>query len=123
MFSLAVSIPLLENTNSLQQVLEQSDPVLNLKNTLNNNEVYVGRRVVAAKVLKPVNGPVQHAESRVVDHLDAFLLPDKASLPLNSKSLYMAEGVPPHKGETVEAGRMRAEESTAKIKIEGVNPE
>ncbi|KAI9529266.1 hypothetical protein NQZ68_013573 [Dissostichus eleginoides] len=55
MFSLAISIPLLENTNSLQQVLQESDPVLNLKNTLNNNEVYVGRRVVAAKVLKPLN--------------------------------------------------------------------
>ncbi|KAF3852692.1 hypothetical protein F7725_006047 [Dissostichus mawsoni] len=68
MFSLAVSIPLLENTNSLQQVLKGSDPVKNVKDALNKDEVYVGRRVVAAKFLEQV----QHAESRVLDHLDAL---------------------------------------------------
>ncbi|KAK1886674.1 COMM domain containing protein 1 [Dissostichus eleginoides] len=58
MFSLAVSIPLLENTNSLQQVLKKSDPVKNVEDAFASHEVYVGRRVVAAKVLKPLNGPV-----------------------------------------------------------------
>ncbi|KAF3852691.1 hypothetical protein F7725_006046 [Dissostichus mawsoni] len=72
MFSLAVSIPLLENTNSLQQVLKGSDPVKNVKDALNKDEVYVGRRVVAAKLLNQLDKSVQHAESRVVDHLDAL---------------------------------------------------
>ncbi|KAL3066370.1 hypothetical protein OYC64_016345 [Pagothenia borchgrevinki] len=74
MYSLAVSIPVKDITlkKPLKKFLEESDPVLNVKNMLNNNEVYVGRRVVAAKVLKPLNGRVEHAESRVVDQLDAL---------------------------------------------------
>ncbi|XP_062244320.1 bromodomain and WD repeat-containing protein 3-like isoform X2 [Platichthys flesus] len=73
-FSLAVSIPLNQNQNQdqnlkqgayqIQKVLE-SDPAANVENKINNGEVYVGSRVVAAK---PGGG--LHAESRVVDKLN-----------------------------------------------------
>ncbi|XP_053271935.1 uncharacterized protein LOC128430032 [Pleuronectes platessa] len=73
-FSLAVSIPLNQNQDQtknqkqgayqIQEVLE-SDPAANVENKINNGEVYVGSRVVAAK---PGGG--LHAESRVVDKLN-----------------------------------------------------
>ncbi|XP_044201160.1 uncharacterized protein LOC122976643 [Thunnus albacares] len=72
MFSLAVSIP--ENQNQdIDQILQQvfrCDPGDNVKNKINNDEVYIGSRVVAAKVLKRTNKPDDHAESRVLDHLN-----------------------------------------------------
>ncbi|XP_047433538.1 uncharacterized protein LOC125003576 [Mugil cephalus] len=65
MFSLAVRIPYDGNLNQILQQVFTSDPRNNVRNTINNNEVYSGYRVVAAKVKQP-----DHAESRVVDHLD-----------------------------------------------------
>ncbi|XP_028994344.1 uncharacterized protein LOC114848204 [Betta splendens] len=70
MFSLAVTIPENQNLN-INQVLQQvfqSDPAANVRNKLNNNEVYIGNRVVAAKRYTQSFG-TDHAESRVVDHL------------------------------------------------------
>ncbi|KAI4832492.1 hypothetical protein KUCAC02_015459 [Chaenocephalus aceratus] len=80
-----------------------------VKDKLDKDEVYVGTRVVASKF----HEEGQHAESRVVDKLVTLfnnemktsLVPAKTSLPLNSYSLNKSEGVPPHKGEAVEAGR------------------
>ncbi|XP_038568667.1 uncharacterized protein LOC119898593 [Micropterus salmoides] len=72
MFSLAIRIPDNQNQN-LNQILQQvfgSDPGNNVKNTINSGEVYIGNRVVAAKVLQRPTGGAEHAESRVVDHLD-----------------------------------------------------
>ncbi|XP_067441684.1 uncharacterized protein [Thunnus thynnus] len=71
MFSLAVSIP--ENQNQTTgQILQQvftSDPGNNVKNTINNHKVYIGSRVVAAKVLERDTRGNSHAESRVLDNL------------------------------------------------------
>ncbi|XP_029290744.1 uncharacterized protein LOC115010294 [Cottoperca gobio] len=70
MFSLAVSIPEDQNRN-IEDILQEvflSDPGDDVKNN-NKNEVYVGSRVVAAKVLERSNRGADHAESRVVDHL------------------------------------------------------
>ncbi|XP_049899773.1 uncharacterized protein si:dkey-96g2.1 [Epinephelus moara] len=74
MFSLAVSIPdnQNQNINTILQNIFQSDPPDNVRNVINNGQVYKGTRVVAAKVLKPTNGRPDHAESRVVDELDRF---------------------------------------------------
>ncbi|XP_051241484.1 uncharacterized protein LOC127355052 [Dicentrarchus labrax] len=72
MFSVAVRIPENQNQNQnaiLRQVYS-SDPGTNVKNTMNNNQVYAGSRVVAAKVLKQPNRGTDHAESRVVDNLN-----------------------------------------------------
>ncbi|XP_028267156.1 uncharacterized protein LOC114439421 isoform X2 [Parambassis ranga] len=77
MYSLAVRIPLSNNQNqniNLQQVLK-SDPPERVKDEINKDNVdnvYIGTRVVAAKVLKWEEGAAKaaHAESRVVDHLD-----------------------------------------------------
>ncbi|XP_049428526.1 uncharacterized protein si:dkey-96g2.1 [Epinephelus fuscoguttatus] len=68
MFSLAVSIP--DNQNQNINDIFQSDPPDNVKNAINNGDVYKGPRVVAAKVLRPTNGRPDHAESRVVDELN-----------------------------------------------------
>ncbi|XP_034454211.1 uncharacterized protein LOC117769410 [Hippoglossus hippoglossus] len=79
MFSLAVSIPQNQNQNQnqdqnqganriIQEVLN-SDPADDVKNKINMDEVYVGSRMVAAKVLKWKYG-ADHAESRVVDNWD-----------------------------------------------------
>ncbi|KAF3688111.1 hypothetical protein EXN66_Car003783 [Channa argus] len=72
MFSLAVTVPdnLNQNINQVLQQILQSDPADNVKNKVNNGEVYVGTRVVAAKVLKHLTGGADHAESRVVDNLN-----------------------------------------------------
>ncbi|XP_044201185.1 uncharacterized protein LOC122976658 [Thunnus albacares] len=72
MFSLAVSIPENQNQNT-DQILQEvfrSDPGNNVRNKINNGGVYIGSRVVAAKVLRRLNGGADHAESRVVDHLN-----------------------------------------------------
>ncbi|XP_041789725.1 uncharacterized protein si:dkey-96g2.1 [Chelmon rostratus] len=74
MFSLAVRVPddqSREINDILKQVF-QSDPVEDVRNTLNRDEVYIGSRVVAARVLKRTEG-ADHAESRVVGYLDHLL--------------------------------------------------
>uniref|UniRef100_A0A8C4DYG6 Uncharacterized protein n=1 Tax=Dicentrarchus labrax TaxID=13489 RepID=A0A8C4DYG6_DICLA len=71
MFSLAVSIPDDQNqeiSNILQQVF-QSDPVEDVKEQLGRNEVYDGKRVVAARPLPLKKKKTDHAESRVADKL------------------------------------------------------
>lgn len=73
MFSLAVSIPENQNVN-INEVLQQifrSDSANSVRNKLNNNEVYVGSRVVAAKPYRRPTG-TDHAESRVVDNLNSI---------------------------------------------------
>lgn len=78
MFCLTVRIP--DNQNQdLDQILQQvfdSDPGDIVINTINNNQVYIGNRVVAAKVLPRANGGADHAESRVVDYLDHLFRPN-----------------------------------------------
>ncbi|KAI3353563.1 hypothetical protein L3Q82_020083 [Scortum barcoo] len=83
MFSLAVRMSNInQNLNTILQEVFRSDPGNNVKNTINNNEVYTGNRVVAAnevytgnrvveaaKLLKKPGGGAEHAESRVVDNL------------------------------------------------------
>nr|XP_043872987.1 uncharacterized protein LOC122761810 [Solea senegalensis] len=75
MFSLAVSVPENQNQNqNINQILRQvfeSDPADDVKNTINNGEVYVGSRVVAAKVLRLESGS-DHAEARVASSLAHF---------------------------------------------------
>ncbi|KAI3353562.1 hypothetical protein L3Q82_020082 [Scortum barcoo] len=71
MFSLAVRISDINNQNH-DKILKEvftSDPGNDVKNTINNNQVYIGNRVVAAKPLKRPKGRTDHAESRVVDNL------------------------------------------------------
>ncbi|XP_062282402.1 uncharacterized protein LOC133987151 [Scomber scombrus] len=74
MFSLAIRIPDNQNQN-INQILKQvfkSDPGNDVKKKINNGEVYIGSRVIAAKVLKRSKGSTDNAESRVVDHLYHF---------------------------------------------------
>ena len=74
MFSLAVTIPQNQNQNQDQNIQEvlTSDPANSVKNKINQDEVYVGSRMVAAKVLKREFG-ADHAESRVVDNLNQLV--------------------------------------------------
>ncbi|XP_036950816.1 uncharacterized protein LOC119017828 [Acanthopagrus latus] len=69
--SLAVRIPDDQNQNidDILETVSKSDPVGAVKEKLNKNEVYIGRRLVAARLLGGSEGGDQ-AESRVVDHLD-----------------------------------------------------
>lgn len=81
MFSLAVAVPEGQNQN-VNQVLQQvfrSDPGNNVKNSLNNNQVYVGSRVIAAKVYRRPGG-TDHAESRVVDQLSRLAVQNRNDL-------------------------------------------
>ncbi|XP_033480924.1 uncharacterized protein LOC117255827 [Epinephelus lanceolatus] len=72
MFCLAVSIPdnQNQNINDILQDIFQSDPGDDVRNAINDGKVYIGTRVVAAKVLRHPNGGTDHAESRVVDKLN-----------------------------------------------------
>nr|XP_046231724.1 uncharacterized protein si:dkey-96g2.1 isoform X2 [Scatophagus argus] len=74
MFSLAVRIPDDQNQNiqNILQTLSESDPVKPVREKFTKNEVYVGKRLVAAKVLKKQSRGADHAESRVVAHLQGL---------------------------------------------------
>ena len=67
--SLAARIPDDQNINDILETLSKSDPVGAVKKKFHKNEVYIGRRLVAARLLGGGEGGDQ-AESRVVDHLD-----------------------------------------------------
>ncbi|KAK2817540.1 hypothetical protein Q5P01_025731 [Channa striata] len=71
MFAYAVRIPdnKKQNVNQVLQQVIQSDPPENVKAGLNNDKVYTGNRVVAAKALKRDKEGPDEAESRLVDHL------------------------------------------------------
>lgn len=63
MFSVAVKVP-----GNLNQQVFNNDPDDTVRNTINNNGVYTGSRVVAAKAVRGMG----HAESRVLDNLNGL---------------------------------------------------